>query len=62
MTTEKIPLSTSELATKAKNRFKIFLNGKPKSYLQLSNMKYRIYTCTIDGDKIESFNNWNIKY
>ena len=45
-------LTTAQLAEKAKSGVQILINGNPKSYFQLRNMKGKTYFVEVVSEKI----------
>lgn len=45
-------LTTSQLAEKAKSGIQILVNGNPKSYFQLRNMKGKTYCVEVVNEKL----------
>ena len=48
---KKVRLTTSQLADKAKSGIQILINGNPKSYFQLRNMKGKVYIVEVVNEK-----------
>ena len=49
---EAIRLTTKQLSEKAKSGVQILVNGNPKSYFQLRNMKGKTYYIEVVNEKI----------
>lgn len=51
-TMKTLRLTTAQLADKAKSGIQVMINGNPKSYFQLRNMKGKTYSVEVVSEKV----------